>query len=154
MNLSRLLARVGLAGLSGVVTGCSSSSDGEEPTGPCALRQGSYRVVAVQRSGTCGRDGEGGEAIVTFDQQSGYASGGAGCQVAYARATDDNCVIEYDETCPLDIASLPNGRIRKVGKATWNKASTSASVSEQWTLYDASGRTECTSAMDVSITKQ
>lgn len=145
---------VSVAVVASLITACSSSTDGNEPAGPCAPRQGTYKVVATQRSGTCGNDGESAEAIVSFDQAAGYASGGSGCEAAYVRATDDNCVIEYDETCPLNLASLPNGKIRKVGKATWNTASTRATVAEQWTITNQAGQAECTSAVDVTITKQ
>lgn len=156
MKLARVAIVSVLLGLLSLtfLDGCSSSTDSDAPAGPCAARQGTYRVVATQRSGSCGRDGETGEAVVTFDQQAGYASGGGGCQTAYVRGTDDNCVIEYDETCPFDLASLPNGKIRKVGKATWNQPGTSANVTEQWTVYNEAGRVECTSAVDVTYTKQ
>lgn len=154
MTTPRFATTLGLCVLSLGLYACSSSADGEQRTGPCAVRQGTYRVVATQRSGTCGADGESAEAIVSFDQAAAYASGGGGCEIAYARGTDDNCVIEYDETCPLNLASLPNGKIRKVGKATWNEAGTSATVTEQWTLTDARGQVQCSSAVDVSYTKQ
>ena len=150
--------RISMAAFGVVLTiagvACSASTEAEEPAGPCAIRQGTFRVVATQRSGTCDEDGATGEAVVSFDQESGYASGGGGCEVAYARATDDNCTIEYDETCPFDVASLPNGKIRKVGKATWNKAGSHAVVTEQWTIYNARGQSVCTSAVDVTYTKQ
>lgn len=131
---------------------CSSTVVREEGAdGPCVERSGSYIVRFTQRSGTCGTDGEVAESVVNVDDTTKQAVAD-NCTGDIINA-EDNCSVQVTITCKRDDLGRGWTALER-GKVTWSRDGSSASGTEQLSIFRGDGIQECTSVMDVTWTRQ
>jgi hypothetical protein len=129
-----------------VVAGCGSAQQG-----PCALRSGTFRVDAVERTGTCGPLTE---QITTETQDSvSCHQPPAPCTSGGIQDSPDNCeVTTVNVVCPEDGIG-PGATSTTNGKAYWNDAGSQGTGQATIVIRDAGGAILCQSSYDVTTTK-
>src|SRR5690349_19561037 len=129
-----------------VAVGCGSAQQG-----PCALRSGTFRVDAVERSGTCGPLTE----QITTESQTDISchQPPAPCTSGGIQDSVDNCqVTTVNVVCPEDGVG-PGVTSTANGKAYWDEAGSMGTGQMSIVVRDASGAILCQSSYDVTTTK-
>jgi hypothetical protein len=129
--------------LAGLVVGCGSNS-GDEGSGGCAQRAGTYVAQYTQRSGTCGPRTE---SVKTSTEQA--AAPEPPCS-GFIRYTQDNCRVEYEADCP----TATGGTVHQQGVADWDRNGNRGTATEEFQVFDATGGLVCVSTYDVTITRR
>lgn len=123
--------------------GCGSSSSDPQ----CALRQGTYTIDWIPRSGSCGPIAE---QIEMFDQTSTKAVAPTSPCGGNEQISGDNCKVTLDVTCPnADGTEL----VEEKGTETFSVDGASGSGIVEYVLNNANGIV-CTETYDVQLTRQ
>lgn len=127
---------------------CSSSP--AKPQGPCALRDGTYRVSYTQVDGDCGTISD--TVATAHEAQSDVGATGspaAPCTGTVAISTD-NCATEIQNNrCP----EAESGYSVTNGKATWAVDGSGGNGTVGAIGYDARGVERCQSTYDITWTR-
>jgi hypothetical protein len=117
-----------------LLAGCGGDDDG----GTCALRNGTYVVQYLARSGNCGNA----EFVFTInDQQGGSIEPCTGSNQVSA----DNCEVTYDTLCP----AANGGSQAENGKTSWSKDGSRGTGVADYTLFNSRGQVLCHSTYDL-----
>jgi hypothetical protein len=132
----------GVVVMTGLLAGCGSS--GDDGSGQCAQRVGTYVAQYTQLSGTCGPRSDN---VKTSTEQPGAPE--PPCS-GYLRYSQDNCQVQYAADCPTSTG----GTVHQEGVANWNRNGSRGTATEEFQVFDADGGTVCTGTYDVTMARR